>query len=398
MTTNDEPSAPPPPPPHGAPPPPPGGRPFAGEWVRRLRRTRDGKVLAGVASGLGTYLGVDPVVVRIGFIALTFVGGFGLVLYLLAWATLPAEGTDESLVEAALRRVASAPPWAQVLLGAVVLAVLFSALADGSGILAGLILIIVGVLLFRRSSVEAPLTPAAAAAAPSGGATAASSWPLPPTVAPAWPSPAAPAPARPRSILGRATLGCTLLVVGAVATLDLLGALEIGAERYLAIVLTLVGAGLLVGARWGRARALILLGLAILPLLAAANLLGSTATGGIGERFERPSSLAAVADEYRLAAGSTRLDLSDVDFPEQPTAVSASVGLGELLVVVPPETTVAVDATVRAGEIGLFGQYSDGTGVRRTVVDEGVEGGGRLQLDLDGGLGTVTVRRAAERS
>jgi cell wall-active antibiotic response 4TMS protein YvqF len=140
------------------------------------------------------------------------------------------------------------------------------------------------------------------------------------------------------------------------------------------------------------------LGVALLPPLMVANLLGPTATGRVGEPFERPQTLSAVQNEYRLLAGSSRLDLSDVDFAQQPTAVTASVGMGELVVVVPAEARVEVDAELRAGELDLFGEETGGTNLRRVVVQEGVEGGGRLELDIDGGVGTVAVLRGAERS
>ena len=49
------------------------------------RRTDD-RVVAGVASGIGARLGVDPAFVRLGFVALALAGGAGVLLYLVAWA------------------------------------------------------------------------------------------------------------------------------------------------------------------------------------------------------------------------------------------------------------------------------------------------------------------------
>src|SRR5215213_9334118 len=48
-------------------------------------RSRDNRVLLGVAGGLGERLGVDPILVRIAFAVLTVAGGAGVLLYLLAW-------------------------------------------------------------------------------------------------------------------------------------------------------------------------------------------------------------------------------------------------------------------------------------------------------------------------
>ncbi len=372
-----------------APPPP---------TFRQLRRPLEGRVLSGVASGLGHYIGMDPVVVRIGFVALTFAAGLGLALYLMFWVTVPAEGSNESIAEALLRRVGSSPPWVRVVLGALVLILLLRSIAEGSGIVSGLILIAVGVLLFRRTAAMGMGGPAPAPAA-SPEAAAPSYWSVSRPDAARWAPPATPPrPSRPPSILGRVTLAVMLLAVGAVAAFDLLDVLDVTAEQRIALALTIAGAGLVIGARWGHARWLIVLGVALLPPLMVANLLGATATGRVGELFERPQTLSAVQDEYRLLAGASRLDLSDVDFAQQPTAVTASVAMGELVVVVPAEARVEVDAELRAGELDLFGEDTDGANLRRVVVQEGVEGGGRLELDIDGGVGTVTVRRGAERN
>src|SRR4051812_29790556 len=61
--------------------------------IRRLTRRRDGKVIAGVCTGLGEYTGVDPIVFRILFIVLSFLGGSGFVVYIAAWLLMP-EGPD----------------------------------------------------------------------------------------------------------------------------------------------------------------------------------------------------------------------------------------------------------------------------------------------------------------
>jgi phage shock protein PspC (stress-responsive transcriptional regulator) len=61
-------------------------------------------MLGGVAVGLADYFDVDPVLVRIGFIVLTFVGGLAVPLYLAGWALIPDEDTDTSIAEEILAR------------------------------------------------------------------------------------------------------------------------------------------------------------------------------------------------------------------------------------------------------------------------------------------------------
>ncbi|MGD8375040.1 MAG: PspC domain-containing protein [Acidobacteriota bacterium] len=58
----------------------------------RLTRNTRQAVVAGVASGLGDYLEVDPVLVRLAFVFLCFFGGSGILLYLIAWALIPRDG------------------------------------------------------------------------------------------------------------------------------------------------------------------------------------------------------------------------------------------------------------------------------------------------------------------
>ena len=58
----------------------------------KLRRSRNDRMLAGVCAGLGGYLGVDPVVVRLLWAVGTFFSlGTGLLIYVLAWIIIPEE-------------------------------------------------------------------------------------------------------------------------------------------------------------------------------------------------------------------------------------------------------------------------------------------------------------------
>lgn len=56
---------------------------------KKMFRDPEGKVLGGVSGGLASYFGVDIILVRVLFIALTFAGGFGVLMYIVLWVTLP---------------------------------------------------------------------------------------------------------------------------------------------------------------------------------------------------------------------------------------------------------------------------------------------------------------------
>ncbi|MEJ2600345.1 MAG: PspC domain-containing protein [Anaerolineales bacterium] len=61
----------------------------------RIFRVRQNAMIAGVCTGLGYYLGIDPTWVRIFFILLALAGnGIGVMIYLLLWIIIPLEDQD----------------------------------------------------------------------------------------------------------------------------------------------------------------------------------------------------------------------------------------------------------------------------------------------------------------
>jgi phage shock protein C len=59
--------------------------------TKRLYRSRQERMLGGVCGGLAEYLGLDPTVVRLVFLLLFFLGGQGLLIYLIMWLIVPEE-------------------------------------------------------------------------------------------------------------------------------------------------------------------------------------------------------------------------------------------------------------------------------------------------------------------
>jgi len=57
--------------------------------MKRLFRSRENKIIGGVCGGLGEYLDVDPVLIRLIWGALFFLGGVGLFGYIIAWLIIP---------------------------------------------------------------------------------------------------------------------------------------------------------------------------------------------------------------------------------------------------------------------------------------------------------------------
>ena len=63
-----------------------------------LYRTREGRLVAGVCSGIAGHFGIDPTLVRLAFAVFTIFGGAGILIYLIAWIVIPEEGGDGSSI------------------------------------------------------------------------------------------------------------------------------------------------------------------------------------------------------------------------------------------------------------------------------------------------------------
>lgn len=62
---------------------------------RRFRRSRDERILSGFCGGLGEYFDIDPILIRLGFIALFLLTGIGpayIALYIIGAIFTPLEG------------------------------------------------------------------------------------------------------------------------------------------------------------------------------------------------------------------------------------------------------------------------------------------------------------------
>ncbi len=150
--------------------------------ARRLTRNRRDGMCGGVAAGFADYFDVDAVLIRLGFVLLTFVSGVGLVFYVICWVIMPtddASGVHPSAadnvvkdVRAAGERVASdvraarASGRGQMIGGAILVGLGLMLLADRFswmfywpywlrfGNLWPLILVAIGVAMLMRSREE----------------------------------------------------------------------------------------------------------------------------------------------------------------------------------------------------------------------------------------------------
>ncbi|MFO7815950.1 MAG: PspC domain-containing protein [Halanaerobiales bacterium] len=62
--------------------------------AKKIYRSRDNRVLGGVCGGIGEYFEIDPVIVRLIFLIMFFVGGVGFLGYIIAWIIIPERPLD----------------------------------------------------------------------------------------------------------------------------------------------------------------------------------------------------------------------------------------------------------------------------------------------------------------
>lgn len=379
--------------------------------IRRFRRSRNDRVLAGVGGGLAESLAMDPVIVRVLLVVLTFFGGAGIIVYVACWLLMPEDDRESSLAERAIARGGRTSWPLLVLAGAIGLAAVLSAgwVVDDRGLLLIALFAIAAILLSRRErdlagpAVTDPRAAPFPSAAPFPPAPAPAPWTAgAPWAASAFPPaeplpPLPPAPPAPRSLLGRITFALVLLGLGVLAAADLAGA-DVPAAAYPALVVAGAGLGLLVGARYGRGRWLIALGvlgvLALPPTVFADSYRGDWVDQN--GRAIVPTTAADIAPEYSYRGGRVILDLSQIDFTDRTVATRLQVGVGHLTVVLPPEVDVRADLDLGVGVIEAFGFEHNGFGLSEQRRDEGTDGpgGGTLELEVEQGIGQVEVTRA----
>lgn len=338
----------------------------------RIRRSAYDRKIAGVAGGLARHFDIDPIILRVAFVVLTFFGGAGLIVYAACWILVPDERTEDATVRldersrtvalaivgfiAALALIGDSLgswgfPWPLAIIGLVVLAVMAS--RGDRGPVAG-----------PPAGYGPPPpppgqgTPGQAGPGAYGAPAYAASYPPPYATAYAPPRPRN--PRRRGPILFWFTLALIALGVGVLGTVDLAG-VAIPDSAYPALALGITGLMLLVGAFFGRAGGLIALG-----VVAALVTAGATAAGEVdgGAIEHTPPTAIAVDDSYRVTAGEIVLDLTQVEDLEEldGRTIELDATFGRIDVIVPQGLTVDVDAVVdAAGKTMLFGDDVDGS-------------------------------------
>jgi phage shock protein PspC (stress-responsive transcriptional regulator) len=72
---------------------------FSSPGYHRMYRDTDNRIIGGVCAGMGSYWDIDPVIVRIIFVALILAGGIGALVYLILYIVLPEAKTTAQKIE-----------------------------------------------------------------------------------------------------------------------------------------------------------------------------------------------------------------------------------------------------------------------------------------------------------
>jgi phage shock protein PspC (stress-responsive transcriptional regulator) len=420
-----------------------------------LVRPQQGRYVAGVCAALARATNTDPVLWRVLVAVLGILSGVGVLLYLIGWLIIPAEGEPASPIESLLGKGRSGmQPLTVILLG--VAAVISFGFIVHDGMRASLLAaaVIVGAVLLIKRGNGATTTPADApppppppfvppgfqpppfvpqgfpppGTTPSGatmpppdvpGPDAPATAPIPvpppsfqppasgyrPPFAPHGPwgstptayQPPPPKPVKPpkppkeKSKLGRLTFFAVVVVIGVMAVIDMAGA-SIAISAYFAAALVTIALGLIVGAWLGRARGLI--ALALLTSLGLGISTGVERWGGqVGNSVYRPATIGAVADRYDFNVGNATLDLRDVNFTGQNQTVTLTMKVGQMRVLLPANVDTTADVRIDGGRAVLFGhEYTgDRNDTNHSLTDLGSDGEGGGVLKLDLQMDTGNV-------
>ena len=373
----------------------------------RLRRSATDRKVAGVAGGLARHLDVDPLILRVAFVVLSFFGGAGLILYGACWLLVPDEETGEAVVTLDER----SRTLALLVVGAIAA---FALIGDSWGMFwfpwpLAIIALVVFFIVTRKDRQAPP--PAAGPPPPAGehvpqpeqwnapsypGYTGYAATPYP-EPQPTYGAPAAPPravrrnPRRRGPILFWFTLALITLGLGILGTIDAAGA-SVADGAYPALAVGTIGVMLVVGAFWGRAGGLILLG-----LLASFGLAGATAADQWDgtQRHESPDTAALVQDKYDFGAGELTLDLTQVADPQNLDGQTIDIegGAGRIEVIVPDDMDVDLDASVGGpGDISAFGEHHNGIGNDLSRQYDGGTGAPDISIDVQLGVGEIIVK------
>lgn len=356
--------------------------------AKELVRPLDGRILAGVSQALANRYEIPLWAVRVLFILLCFAEGLGVALYAAGWLLIRSEDETEAPVQRFLGGASKPKAWVGIVLVFIAAAILLDAVTFvSSGVLWASGLLLIGVLLYtgkldlpgiksdedkegvQRMTADDSVATESPGDSPAGAETKTHTAARPATQA------------KPKSVLGRLTFGLMILGLGVLALLSNMAMVPIEAEprHYVALAVTILGLGLIVGSVWGRARWLILLGVILVPTLLVSPVLGLDWRESDFDVNHQPQTFANIQDHYAIDIGSMVIDLTELEWNGETVTISASVDAGTIEIWIPNTVGIAGTASVDVGRVTAAERSSSGVGSPS------------LSFDEPGSLGTVIL-------
>ena len=204
------------------------------------------------------------------------------------------------------------------------------------------------------------------------------------------PPPLPPAPVERSRKAGRLAFGLVLLGIGIGWLVEALG-VDVPWDLFLPGALVAIGGMLIFTARSGAGQGgLITAGVVLTIVLLIGTAFDVPFTGGVGERTVRPTG-GVIDRDVELGVGELTFDLTGVDFATMVggTELRARVGVGELVVIVPAEAPIRVEAHSGLGSVQVFGQEEGGVDVE--ITTPAPIGAPAITLVATVGIGEVRV-------
>jgi phage shock protein PspC (stress-responsive transcriptional regulator) len=329
---------------------------------RRLLRSRDDRMIAGVAGGLGQYFGVDPVIFRLGFAVSIFFGGLGILAYLAFALFVPSAAAEGEEPRAPVQRSG----WLGIVAGTALIIIALSSIGsfvfwgdgwwdDGwhFGWIFFPLLIGIGLYVwFRDRDRGRPMGP--------GRVIAVVALVL-------------------ASVVALTAIALVSAYAGATGGGVVIGAIVI------AIGALLVGAAFRGGARW-----LVVPALALAVPLSVVAATDVSFGSGVGDREYSPDTVEALPDDgYELGVGRLAVDLRDLEWkPRTVVDLDVELGIGQAVVAVPENVA---DVHAAAGNLRITGDETDGVDIDSDEAVVGSASTPRLDLTGEVDLGELLV-------
>jgi phage shock protein PspC (stress-responsive transcriptional regulator) len=364
--------------------------------IAGVRRATDDRIVAGVCAGVARHLNIDPIVVRIAVVALTFIGLSGLIFYLAAWFLLPSDDDDRSIAADWFNLDRNEEQVRTIGLFVAAVVAVVAIVGDGGWGFSWVGWWVVPVAFLFWLFVVRPRHRREDEAAMMAGPTGPSATVQEHVDAYTAEKVAEALDRRRRRAERRretrALTGLTLSLMAIAEAVTLIVDRTTGVPNgaYLAVALGVVALGCFIGTMWGRlSGGLITLGIVLTAVLAITS---ATPTGRVGQQTADPQTVSAVRHQYRHGIGDFELDLSDIAKPASLAGrtVRVDTGVGQTQVWVPDDVPIELRVTLRGGEINAFGRTWHG---RQNDVHVTDGRGKPLHLVINQRFGDVEVNR-----